>query len=144
MKFETIKANAKKIFYSQVEQWDRIEAWYGNDAAFKAMLPFSMQGIEARRELADFAKSFQADAADTVASAAKSEGKLAAWNQMILKARESGLAIIDNWDVRQVLQLLDLFPKAAPAAYRKGQLRCYMADNRNMAWMVERVRHGGA
>lgn len=50
------------------------------------------------------------------------------------KARER----IMDWDVRAVGRLRDLFPWAFPPSLRTGALICYMADNANCDWMVER------
>lgn len=46
--------------------------------------------------------------------------------------------IIQAWDVRCVSSLRELFPRCFPASLRTGGLVCYMADNENSDWMVER------
>lgn len=42
------------------------------------------------------------------------------------------------WDVRSVGRLRDLFPGFFPPSLRSGELVCYMADNANSDWMVEK------
>lgn len=52
---------------------------------------------------------------------------------------EKACEIVMKWDVRCVIKLRELFPQHFPPSLSKGQLLCYMADNKNADWMVERV-----
>lgn len=144
MKFETIKTNAKNLFAGAfASDWNRsadtppCPLTKGSPASFEAVLPFILSSQAQRDEMREFALQFKAREGDLLAANATSDGKDSAWNQVLLRAREAGLQLIDNWDVRQVGKLIELFPGCVPAKYRAKQLTCYMADNENCDWMVE-------
>jgi hypothetical protein len=144
MKFETIKSNAKKIFAgSLAADWVRnVHAVpgplaKGSRESFDAVLPFILMGQAEREELREFAEAFKASPHDWLANKAKSNDKDSTWNQMVLRARGAGLKLINDWDVRQVGKLIELFPGCVPAKYRGKPLTCYMADNEACDWMVE-------
>lgn len=132
MKFETIKEKAKVLFREGVQQY----GGKGSQAAFDALLPFAVATKTEREEMRAFAEAFKSDGSDWLAQSAKPENS-DAWNQMVLRAREAGLQLIDNWDVREVGKLIELFPASVPAKYRANHLTCYMADNEGCDWMVE-------
>ena len=132
MKFETIKEKAKVIFREGVQQY----GGKGSQAAFDALLAFALATKAEREEMRDFAENFQAHRTDWLAQSAKRD-QPDQWGQMVLRAREAGLQLIDNWDVRMVGKLIELFPESVPARYRGKQLTCYMADNEDCDWMVE-------
>jgi len=106
-----------------------------NDPSFNALLPFvRMLGAE-REELRKFADDFENPKHwDLIAHEAKAGSE---WNQMLLRAREEGLKRIDNWDVRAVGSLIDLFPECVPKRDRTAAISCYMADDEDCTWMVE-------
>ena len=142
MKYESIKAKAKLIFAGGVADWPQLGASLakGSSPAFQALLPFVLATKGEREEMRAFAEAFEAKRGDWVAGAAKSVNSPridVAWRQTVLRAREAGLQLIDNWDVRQVGKLIELFPDCVPAKYRGKQLTCYMADNEESDWMVE-------
>lgn len=147
MKFETIKNNAKKIFAgSLAADWVRNvhtapgPLAKGSQESFDAVLPFILMGKAEREELCEFAEAFKASPHDWLANKAKSDDKDSAWNQMVLRAREAGLKLINDWDVRMVGKLIELFPGCVPRQYVGKQLTCYVADNENCDWMVEVVK----
>ena len=43
---------------------------------------------------------------------------------------------IDNWDVRNVRKLIELFPNTVAARYRKLPITVYMADEDDCPWKV--------
>lgn len=148
MKFETIKENARKIFVGTMGQWDRgpltgfSPLMKATSPAFTALLPFVLASRAERSEMREFASAFEASEKDWLANAANAkhgEGLDSAWNQVVLRAREAGVDLINNWDVRQVGKLIDLFPEAVPQKYRGVELTCYMADNEDCDWVVEVV-----
>lgn len=47
-----------------------------------------------------------------------------------------GKRIIDNWDVRRVGKLIELFPSCVPANWKGRKLSAEMADNANCDWIV--------
>lgn len=134
MKYDTIKANAKRIYAEGLLA-----------GAFDALLPFVLATASEREEMQAFAQSYNQhcnqDQKDWLANAAclrddkKSWGT--AWNQVVLRARETGLNLIDKWDVRRVGKLIELFPECVPAKMRNRQLNCFIADNADGDWMVE-------
>lgn len=54
----------------------------------------------------------------------------------LLDVEKHGRAAINNWDVRAVGRLIELFPECVPAIYRRMKLTCYMADNEACEWIV--------
>lgn len=143
MKFEVIKQRAKKLYAGSLNRWDSPKQIYGlgmlqkgSCPSFDALLPFVMATKGEREEMREFADAFQCSEGDWLAKAAKADCKGSAWNRVVLRAREAGLSIIDNWDVRQVGKLIELFPECVPACYRGKPLVCYMADNKASDWMV--------
>lgn len=143
MKFDTIKKNAKAIYAGSMSATaqDATVATgtlaKGSEASFAAVLPFILTTANEREEMREFADKFEAQDGDTLAAIAKSEGKDSAWSQVVLKARETGLELIEKWDIRQVSKLIELFPESVPAKYRNTQLSCFMADNANSDWMIK-------
>ena len=146
MKFETIKANAARIYAGALGDWGPNliprggTLSKGSEASFAALLPFITAGQAERQALRDFAHAFIATAkpADSLAASAAKEHRFdGAWSQLVLRAREEGLDLINRWDVRRVNKLIKLFPEAVPAKYRGTQLVAYMADDEDCTWMVE-------
>lgn len=152
MKFDTIKTNAKRLYAGALGRWDDARTMYGcgplakgTTPSFDALLPFVLATEAERQEMRNFAKMynehFNQDGKDWLASAAypnADKDKIrVAWNQVVLRAREAGLDLIDKWDVRRVGKLIELFPEAVPARMRNKPLTCYVADNENGDWMVE-------
>lgn len=149
MKFDSIKEKAKHCYAGALDHWDRNvgQSVIGQGAlvkgsypAFEALLPFILATQDEREEMRVFAHAFKGKPGDWLANAAQSENDTrldVAWNQVVLRAREAGLELIDNWDVRQVGKLIELFPESVPAKYRGKPLTCYMADNEDCDWMVE-------
>jgi hypothetical protein len=43
---------------------------------------------------------------------------------------------IENWDIRMVKKLIDLFPKIVKTSCVGKIPECYMADDENCTWMV--------
>lgn len=130
MKFETIKRNAKKIFEGTLAK--------GSKPSFDAVLPFVLAGQAERKELREFARAYEASPNDLLASRAKAEDGLdSTWSQVVLQAREAGLRLIDNWDVRMVGKLIELFPDCVSGRYHGKPLTCFVADNEAGDWMVE-------
>lgn len=146
MKFETIKANAARIYAGALGDWGPNliprggTLSKGSDASFAALLPFITAGQAERQALREFAQAFAATAKPTdalAASAGKEHRFYGSWSQLVLRAREEGLDLIDRWDVRQVGKLIELFPEAVPVKYRGVPLQAYMADDEDCTWMVE-------
>lgn len=143
MKFQAIKDNAKRLYADALNHWDHPRNLYGHNSplqtapAFDAVLPFVLATQAERSELRTFAESFQASKDDWLAISAQSDGKLSAFNRVVLKAREAGLELIDKWDVRQAGKLIELFPESVPAKYRNQPLVCSMADTDDCDWIVE-------
>lgn len=148
MKFETIKANAARIYAGALGEWGPNLLPRGgtlakaSEASFAALLPFITAGQAERQALRDFAQAFAATAKPTdalAASAAQEHRFYGSWSQLVLKAREEGLDLIARWDVRRVGKLIELFPEAVPARLRGVPLTAYMADDEDCSWMVEPV-----
>ena len=146
MKYEAIKANAKKVFGGVVSHWPEMSTVgaplrKGSPPALDALLPFVLATKNEREEMREFAEQFEAKRGDWVGLAAKSESNSkrldVAWYQVVLRAREAGLQLIEKWDIRQVGKLIELFPDCVPKKYRGKKLVCFMADNENCDWMVE-------
>lgn len=145
MKFDQIKANAKRIYAGTMGEWDRgpvtgfSPLLKGSRSAFDALIPFVLATQDEREEMREFAQAFEAKPSDWLANAAKSDrGKPldTAWNQVVLRAREAGLEIIDNWDVRRVGKLIELFPESVPAKLRGKPLICEMGVEGDCDWIV--------
>lgn len=146
MKFETIKANAVRIYVEALCNWGPNLIPRGgtlskvSEASFAALLPFITACQAERQALRDFAQTFAATAKPTDALAASANNGQyfdGAWSQLVLRAREEGLDLIDRWDVRRVNKLIEIFPEAVPAKYRNTRLTVYMADDEEGTWMVE-------
>jgi hypothetical protein len=131
MKFESIKKNCKVLLA------EGVAGGKGGEAGFAALLPFAVATRGERDEMRAFADRFTADRPDWLASSAKTKD----WSAMVLQAREAGLELISNWDVRQVGKLIQLFPASVPKKYHGKKLTCYMADNLHCDWMVEVIEH---
>lgn len=144
LKFETIKAKAIQQFAGYMGQWDRLllgaydgHLVKGSDGAMAALLPFVLASQAEREEMRAFAQAFEPrHERDWLAAVAKGTDRQAAWSQVVLKAREAGIELIERWDVRQVGKLIELFPGCAPAKYKGKQLTVFMADNEDSDWMV--------
>lgn len=134
MKFETIKTRCKLIFLEGVEQF----GGKGGEAAFAALLPFALATQTERDEMRAFANSYTADRTDWLGRSAKTSD----WSAMVLRARQAGLKLIDNWDVRQVGKLIELFPACVPKRYHGKKLTCYLADCKRSDWIVEVIESG--
>lgn len=122
MKFDRIKANAKRLYAGAMSEWDR-SSLLGAGPLAKGSYP-----------------AFDALPGDWLAATAKSAtvGQFkAGWSQLVLRAREAGYDLIDRWDVRQVGKLIELMPECVPSRYRGVNLVCYMADDEASTWMVE-------
>src|SRR4051794_26429645 len=104
MKFDTIKANATRIFLEGMDIAQRAPA-ASTPEAFQAVLAFIQAGQLEREELRVFANAFNAKHADYVAQKAKLGN---GWSQVVLRAREAGRDLIDHWDVRRVGKLIEL------------------------------------
>lgn len=146
MKFDRIKANAKRLYAEAMNQWDRSSLLgagplaKGSYPAFDALLPFIRSSAAEREALREFAEAFEALPGDWLAATAKSATVCqfkAGWSQLVLRAREAGYDLIDRWDVRQVGKLIELMPECVPSRYRGVNLMCYMADDEASTWMVE-------
>lgn len=144
MKFETIKRQAKAAFaghFSNLEN-DPPLATGGSrlaDAQHAALLPFVLATSAERKEMREFAAAFLPSEYDGLGSAAKPDrGFRQAWSEVVLRAREAGLKIIDRWDVRRVGKLIELFPECAPPRMRSKPLTCYLDDaGGDSEWVVE-------
>jgi hypothetical protein len=148
MKLDSIKKKALGVFLTA---FDRIAAMPGvglmkHDPSYTALLPFvRMLGTE-REDLRAFADQFgSAEHGDRIANGAVGGNP---WRQMLLRAREEGVKVIDAWDVRCIGRLIDLFPESVPKQYRNAAMTCYMADDEDSTWMVDfdtsRRRHRAA
>lgn len=145
MKYETIKAKAKALYSTGIDNWPNktfcISPYLrkGSPSTFEALMPFINATKGEREEMRVFAEGFEAKRGDWIALTAKAPDQRldVAWAQVVLRAREAGLQLIDNWDVRMVSKLIEIFPDSVPASYRGKQLTCYMADNPDCDWMVE-------
>lgn len=144
MKFETIKRQAKAAFaghFSNMENNPLLVAG-GNrmaDAQHAALMPFVLATSAEREEMREFAAAFQPSEYDGLGNAAKHDrGSRAAWCQVLLRAREAGFKIIDQWDVRRVGKLIELIPECAPPKMRNKLLTCYLDDaGGDSEWVVE-------
>jgi hypothetical protein len=141
IKFDTVKEKAAAIYADAFARSDF--APYGSEwvaASAATLLPFVRASSSAREEMKVFAEAFEAPQGDSLAFRAKEgggAGDLAAeWYQVVLRAREAGLELIQRWDVRQAGRLIELFPGCAPAGFRGKPLSAYLADNENSDWMV--------
>jgi hypothetical protein len=146
MKYEVIKANAARIYAGALGDWGpnliprSSPLSKGTEASFAALLPFIMASQAERQALRDFAHAFAATAKPTDALAASANKGYffdGVWSQLVLRAREEGLDLINRWDVRRVNKLIELFPEAVPTKYRNTQLVAYMADDEDSTWIVE-------
>lgn len=146
MKFETIKANAARIYVEALCNWGSNLIPRGgtlskvSEASFAALLRFIVANQAERQTLRDFTQVFATTAKPTdVLATGANNGHCfdGVWSQLVLRAREEGLDLIDRWDVRRVNKLIELFPEAVPAKYRNTRLNVYMADDEEGTWMVE-------
>jgi hypothetical protein len=127
MKFESIKKNCMVLLV------EGVAGGKGGEAGFAALLPFALATKGERDEMRVFAENFKPDRPDWLARSAKNND----WSAMVLRAREAGLKLIDNWDVRQVGKLIELFPACVPKKYHGKKLTCYEAYNKHSDWIVE-------
>lgn len=145
MKFNAIKAKAKMLFNTAIDNWPSGSLHKDfSPAVFQSLMPFVNATDKEREEMREFSDAFEAKKGDWVGMAAKSQQskKLdVAWIQVILRAREAGLQRIDRWDVRAVGRLIQIFPDSVPANYRGKQLTCYMSDTEDGGWIVEVNEH---
>lgn len=140
MRFETIKARAQRIFTAEIEA----EAVYrgvhrGSDGpSYQALLPFVRLVAAERDSLREFVLSLPPPARqDWLAQQARwqAEQNQHHWSQLLLQVRVAGLRRIDNWDIRRVYRLIELFPGCVPQSWRRAALCCRIAGPSGQ-WLV--------
>ncbi len=140
MYFETIKARARRIFVAAVEA----EAAYrgvhsdGDSPSYRALLPFIRMVAAERDSLREFVLSLPAPAReDWLARQARGQAERNQyhWSQLLLQVRVAGQRRIDNWDIRCLGGLIELFPNCVPRSWRRATLYSYIAETSG-AWRV--------
>jgi hypothetical protein len=127
IKFELLKRKAKEEFINLVEICKRGDVYKASWVEpYEMLIAFSLMARDERKELRDFAETFQGKKHDYIAGHAK-DGN--AWAQTLLKVREAGIDVIDNWDVRRVGKLVELFPSIVPQKFHNANIVAEMVDN---------------
>ncbi|MDI9688523.1 hypothetical protein [Burkholderia cenocepacia] len=138
--FETIKARAKRIFADAVDA----EAAYrgihrGSDSpSYAALLPLIRMVATERDSLRAFVLELPPPAReDWLAQKAhwQAEQNQYHWSQQLLQVRVAGQRRIDDWDVRCLVRLIELFPGCVPRAWRHAPLSCRVAEPSGQ-WVV--------
>lgn len=129
MKFETIKKNASVIFSNNMLRC--------SEGSFAVILPFILFSSEEQTEMRELANRMKANEWGYIDKSVKSDSEDLEWSHVSSQARQAGTDLIKRWDVQQVGRLIELFPDAVPAKYRRQRLKCYTADNDAGDWMVE-------
>lgn len=131
MKFEDIKTAAIREYVNALtKDWE-----LRGDMSQNVLLPFFRMTSGDHEVLRDFANLYEnPDRRDVIAHMAKNGNE---WERMVLKAREAGRDLINNWDVRKVKTLIDLFPGCVAKQYRNAEITVYMADNEDCDLMVD-------
>jgi hypothetical protein len=133
MRFETIKARARRLFLAAVEA----EAAYcgvhcdGDSPSYRALLPFIRMVAAERDSLREFVLSLPApDRQDWLALHARGQAERNRyhWPQLLLQVRVAGERRIDDWDIRCLRSLIDLFPGCVPRSWRRAALHGYIAE----------------
>lgn len=109
LKFETIKRKALEEYYNRV-----------------GSLKHGIFGSEGAPFLALVGQIEQLN----------STGKSRPATDILEEWQDYGQKIIEEWDVRCVGKLAELFPSCVPAYWKGQRLLAYMADNENCDWMV--------
>lgn len=133
MDFETIKTRARRIFATAIEA----EAAYrgihrgSNSPSYRTLLPFIRMVAAERDGLCEFVPSLPVPAReDWLAQKARwqAEHNRYHWTQMPLQVRVAGLRRIDDWDIRCLGSLIELFPGCVPKSWRCASLHGYLAE----------------
>lgn len=156
MKFETIKAKVKAKLLAKADDAGGAgptnRGWL-DDSAFQALAYMAINATHylatVRPALVEFAEQFKLDecsqgnidyvalyakrAADRGFSLGDASNEL---SLIALRAREDAIKLIDQWDVREVGKLVDLFQDVMPVKLRRAAINCYMADNEEGDWIV--------
>jgi len=134
IKFKRLKLKAKEEWNKLVNAlanahytYDNVTGGNYSVAAYDLVLSFVTMTYSERQSLREFASEFNGKTWDHLANYAKHDANH--WAQMCLKIREDGLSIIDNWDIRKVKKLVELFPGIVPAKYAKAKITCDLVDN---------------
>lgn len=56
--------------------------------------------------------------------------------EILREWQDWGIHAIENWDVRCVGKLIELFPSCVPTHWHGRKLECWIEDNENCEWMV--------
>lgn len=133
MYFETIKGRAQRIFMAAVNA----EAAYrgihrgGDSPSYAALLPFIRMVATERDALQEFVLPLPPPAReDWLAQRAHwtaQQGRYH-WSQLLLQVRVAGLRRIDDWDIRCLHQLIELFPACVPKRWHGAPLCCRLAE----------------
>ncbi|ASI68601.1 hypothetical protein BA022_08540 [Diaphorobacter nitroreducens] len=133
MYFETIKTHAGRIFSAAVDA----EAVYrgvhhdGDSPSYRALLPFIRMVAAERDALRSFTLSLPPPhPSDWLAQQARWQAEHGRyhWSQLLLQVREAGLRRIDDWDVRCLCSLIELFPDCVPRSWRHATLYSDIAE----------------
>lgn len=126
IKFETLKLKAKLTFCTQMNNWE----WNMN--SFTLLLRFARMNKSERAGLRAFADAFDGKESDFIAAQAKVDGNH--FSQMLLVAREQGVDLIDKWDIRKAMKLVEAFPNILPTKFRNPSnvnVTAELVDNDN-------------
>ena len=59
------------------------------------------------------------------------------WRERTEWMRQEFIKVIENWDIRMVKKLIELFPDIIPIKYQRKTPVCFQADNENADWLIE-------
>lgn len=152
IKFEDIKKKVLRDLSIKSDIPGALGSFWIESRPFEVLahLAINKQGYlyEERPALVEFARTFTVTGdgrSDYMAAYAKAQaeqnfsaGSAAKELTLIaLRAREEAIKIVNNWDVRRVGALVDLFPETVPKYLRNASMICFVADNEDGDWMVE-------
>ncbi len=127
IKFDTLKAKAIKMFDEMIVS--AVSDPTLHPAIAELPVIYAQMSAEDRRELREFVKNHVGLPArfDWIEAHAVNYGNRFA--QMLLKIREDGHKIIDNWDVRAVRSLINKFPGIVPKHWLDLKIVAEDVDN---------------
>lgn len=131
--FENVKGRSRWLFLLalSIEAAHRGSASNGASPSYEALLPF-VRAVPAEREsLREFVLSLPPPAQDDLLAQqarAQAEQNQYHWSQLLLQLRVAGLRRIDDWDIRCIHQLREIFPACVPRRLQNVPLYCRIAE----------------
>jgi len=138
--FETIKARAQLAFAAALQAEGANPGFYlgKSNPSYNALVSFARMTAGEREIWRNFILTLPTpDRCDMTALKAHGNAEYGQhdWSLLLMQVRTAGLRRIDDWDIRCIDRLIDLFPNCVPRTWRKAKLTSYIEEHSGK-WMV--------